>query len=108
MDDAYRFSRSNMVRKYYENSLLFAHDLCPESTMRRNEFLRVQCGDFVVVGLSKGKTNDWWVAQVLSRTGSSLDPRINTLFQVIDVDTGSVKIINADLVIDIVKKNTYK
>ncbi len=73
---------------------------------RRQEFLSVKCGDLVaVVSLSHGKTNDWWVAQVLSRVGNSLDPQINTLFQVIDVDTGNVKTINADLVIGIIKTN---
>ena len=70
-----------------------------------HEFLSVRSGDFVAVKPFQGKKNDWWVAQVLNRVGSSLDHRTNTLFQVINVDTGKVKIINADLVIGIIKTN---
>ena len=75
---------------------------------RRNEFLHVQSGDLVAVDSCHEKANDWWVAQVLSTVGSSSDPRINTLFQVVDIDTGIVKIINADFVIGIIKTNKQK
>ena len=69
---------------------------------RRNEFLSVQCGDIVAVENLQDAFTDWWAGQVLHKVGSSLEPRINTIFQVIDIDTGSVKIINADLVIGII------
>ena len=72
------------------------------------EFLHVQCGDLVAVKLSRVKASDWWAGQVLNRVGSSSDTIINTLFQVVDVDTGKVKFINADLVIGIIKRNNSK
>ncbi len=70
-----------------------------------HEFLYVKSGDLVAVKLSHSKKTDWYVAQVLNPVGSSLDPKVNTLFQVIDVDTGKVTVINADLVIGIIKTN---
>ncbi len=76
-----------------------------ECLSSRNEFLHVQCGDFVAVEFFSGKKLDWWVGRVLSRIGNSQDPLINTLFQVIDVDTGKVKIVNANLVLGILMTN---
>ncbi|KGG16168.1 hypothetical protein EV06_0878 [Prochlorococcus sp. MIT 0602] len=35
--------------------------------------------------------------------GSSIDPTANSLFQVIDIDTGNVKIVNADIVRGIIQ-----
>ena len=81
------------------------HELNDEPFSRRHEFLYAQCGDLVAVKFSHSKTADWWAGHVLNRVGSSLSPGINTLFQVVDVDTGKVKIVNADLVIGIIKRN---
>ena len=61
-------------------------------------FLLAQPGDFVAISPSQGTSVDWWIGQIITRVGSSSDPSINTLFQVVDVDTGSVRIINADCV----------
>ena len=61
-------------------------------------FLDVKCGDFVAISLEQDVSSNWWVGQVISRFGSSIDPSVNTLFQVVDVDTGAVSIINADCV----------
>ena len=80
-------------------------ELRAESFSKGHDFLRVQCGDLVAVEISKKKNTDWWAGHVLSRVGSSLDPGINTLFQIVDVDTGKVKIVNADLVKGIIKTN---
>ncbi len=80
----------------------------PDLFPREYEFLHVQCGDFVAIKSSQDNWGEWWVGQVLNRVGSSLDSRINTIFQVIDVDTGRVKIINADLVVGIIKTNNLK
>ncbi len=64
-------------------------------------FLEVKNGDFVVVALEE-PSNDFWVALVLARIGSSTDPSANTLFQVVNIDTGLISIINADCVKDII------
>ncbi len=62
-------------------------------------FLNAQCGDFVAISSKQQDTpSSWWIGQIISRFGNSVDPTVNTLFQVIDVDTGAVKTINADCV----------
>ena len=62
-------------------------------------FLAIRPGDFVVVKevLSEDleSKSDWWIGQVIYRVGGSVDPSANALFQVIDIDTGRVRIINA-------------
>ena len=73
------------------------------------DFLSVKPGDYVIVEenfseLIKGKTN-WWVAYVLHAVGGARSSSLNTLFQVVNVDTGHIKHINADLVIKILKKS---
>ena len=65
-------------------------------------FLLVKCGDLVVISTSSGSEVDWWVGYIISRVGNSTNPMINTLFQVVDVDTGKVLIVNADLVVGII------
>ncbi len=61
-------------------------------------FLLVRSGDFVAISSSEGDLAGWWIGRVISRVGSSRDPFANTLFQVFDMDTGIVKIVNADRV----------
>ncbi len=60
-------------------------------------FLKVKHGDFVVVALDES-SNDFWIGQILARVGSSVDPSAYTLFQVANIDTGSISMINADCV----------
>ena len=69
------------------------------------KFLLVECGDFVVIAMPHEAAFDWWVGQVLSKVGSSVNPSVNSLFQIIDIDTGIVKTVNADYVQDIIKRN---
>ncbi len=52
----------------------------------------------MVVFATNDDSSDWWIGQVISREGNSIDPSVNTLFQVVDIDTGAVEIINADCV----------
>ncbi|WP_269622698.1 DUF3104 domain-containing protein [Prochlorococcus marinus] len=66
-------------------------------------FLSVRSGDFVAISSSDQAPSNWWVGKVLSRVGNSIDANVNTLFQVIDIDTGVVKIINADFVMGIIQ-----
>lgn len=46
----------------------------------------------------------WWMADVIHVDGGARNPKVPTLFQVADVDTGTVQWINADLVTHIVPR----
>ena len=61
-------------------------------------FLSVECGNFVVISAFPDRKVDWWVGYVIHRVGNSADPMVNTLFQVIDIDTGKVVTVNADVI----------
>ena len=66
-------------------------------------FLSVKVGDCVVIksqphySLSQN-IQDYWIGRVIYCIGGARDPYAWTLFQVINVDNGEVKIINADTV----------
>ena len=62
-------------------------------------FLHVQAGMTVVVTDDDGA---WCMADVLHVEGGARNPKIPTLFQVADVDSGVVTWVNADLVTHIV------
>ena len=70
------------------------------SPFRRQEgklahvFLSVKAGMTVICGSTD--FNDWWMADVIYVDGGARDPKVNSLFQVPDVDTGVVRWINAD------------
>ena len=74
------------------------------------DFLSVKSGDYVVIkaeendnsSLSK-KTNNHWVGQVINCIGGARDPNAWTLFQVMNIDSGEIMIINADTVEMILK-----
>ena len=72
-------------------------------------FLAVKCGDYVVIEeniyIHQEKKSNWWIGQVINKMGSARDPSINSFFQVIDIDTGSIKTINANLVQEILNNN---
>ena len=65
-------------------------------------FLSVNPGDYVLVedDHQKDSTNqiDSWIGIVISVFGSARQPSINSLFQIANIDTGSIKMINADSV----------
>ena len=61
-------------------------------------FLHVRAGMTVIV--EDGK--DWRMADVIWVDGGARNPKVPTLFQVADVDTGTINWINADLVTHIV------
>ena len=75
-------------------------------------FLSVKSGDYVVIkaeendnsSLSK-KTNNHWVGQVINCIGGARDPNAWSLFQVINIDSGEIIIVNADTVEMILKKS---
>ena len=72
-------------------------------------FLAVKAGMFVIVQHRPevGKwheENSWWMAQVIHVDGGARNPKVPTMFQVADVDDGSIKWVNADLISHIVPR----
>jgi len=59
-------------------------------------FLAVQVGDLVAVR----RTPDWWVGQVIHAEGGA-GCNANSLFQIACVDSGVIRTVNADAVLDI-------
>ena len=50
------------------------------------------------------KPESWWMAAVIFVEGGARNPKVPTLFQVADVDSGVVRWVNADLVTHIVPR----
>ena len=72
-------------------------------------FLLVTAGMTVIVRHlpEVGREQDeesWWMADVIHVDGGARNPKVPTLFQVADVDDGTVRSINADLVSQIVPR----
>ena len=63
-------------------------------------FLHVRPGMTVIVDDGK----DWRMADVIWVDGGARNPKVPTLFQVADVDTGVINWVNADLVTHIVPR----
>ena len=67
-------------------------------------FLSVKAGDCVAIKSqrhhhsSSQNIQDYWIGRVIYCIGGARDPSSWTLFQVINIDNGEVKIINADTV----------
>ena len=65
-------------------------------------FLSVRPGDFVIVAkvtqVALHDDGDWWMGQVVFCEGGARDPRVNSLFQIADVDDGCIHWVNADQV----------
>ena len=61
-------------------------------------FLQVKPGMTVIVE----DGSDWRMADVIWADGGARNPKVPTLFQVADVDTGTINWVNADLVTHIV------
>ena len=72
------------------------------STAPAPVFLSVKAGMTVICGSSD--SDDWWMADVLHVDGGARDPKVPTLFQVADVDDGTVRWVCADLVTHIVPR----
>ena len=72
------------------------------SLLRLSSFLHVQPGHFVIVGGNNVEQGDWWMGQIIFCEGSPRQPKLPSLFQVADVDTGVIKWINADEVSDVI------
>ena len=65
-------------------------------------FLSVKPGQYVVVQniapVAQQESKDWWMGQVIYCEGGARDPRVNSLFQIADVDDGEIRWVNADQV----------
>ena len=61
-------------------------------------FLHVRAGMTVIVD----DGSDWRMADVIWGDGGARNPKVPTLLQVADVDTGVINLVNADLVTHIV------
>ena len=62
-------------------------------------FLDFKAGDLVLVdplSTEAGASADWWMGWIIHVDGGARDPRVPTLFQVADCDTGLVRWISAD------------
>ncbi len=76
----------------------------------RPDFLSVKSGDYIAIkseennssSLSKEYESHWF-GQVINCIGGARDPNAWTLFQVINIDSGEITIINADTVEMILK-----
>ena len=66
-------------------------DVVPGATLIvRHDFL---------AGDKQGK--DWWKGQVIHCGGAARDPSMHNLFQIADVDSGVIRLVNVDLVMQI-------
>ena len=74
------------------------------SSSSLNEFLKVRCGELVVVR-SNNSNKSWWMGQVIHVVPSPRSPE-PSLFQISCLDTGIIQVINADMVIG--RINTMK
>ena len=70
-------------------------------------FLIVKTGDWVIVQAQQQNAqqfNDqWWMGQVIFCEGGARDPRVNTMFQVSNVDNGCIRWVNGDEVTHVVR-----
>ena len=62
----------------------------------------VRPGHFVIVGGDHVDQGDWWMGQVLDQEASALNHKAFVLLQVVDVDTGVIRWINAEEVADVI------
>ena len=71
-------------------------------------FLSVRPGDHVLIeeGLEiiKQESNYYWIGQIIHCIGCARDPTIPSLFQIINIDTGMIKIVNGNLIKGILKR----
>ena len=70
-------------------------------------FLNVKPGDYVIIQAEQRVALEpdanWWMGQVVFCEGGARDPRVNTMFQIANVDDGCILWVNADEVTHVVK-----
>ena len=79
----------------------------PLEGTRPPTFLSVKPGDHVIVQatqqVAQAFDDDWWMGQVVFCEGGARDPRVNTMFQVANVDDGCIAWVNGDAVTHVVR-----
>lgn len=69
--------------------------------------MSAKAGDFVVVkeelSFTTNTIGDWWIGQILYSVCGARSSSSNSIFQIVNIDTGLIEVINADLVIGIIK-----
>ena len=79
----------------------------PHEGTRPPTFLSVKPGHHVIVQATQQVAmvydDDWWMGQVVFCEGGARDPRVNTMFQVANVNDGSIKWVNGDAVTHVVQ-----
>ena len=79
----------------------------PLEGMRPPAFLSVRSGDFVIVQaaqqVAQAFDDAWWMGQVIFCEGGARDPRVNTMFQIANVDDGHITWVNGDEVTHVVR-----
>ena len=70
-------------------------------------FLSVKAGDWVIVEgeqkVAQQYNDSWWMGQVVFCEGGARDPRVNTMFQISNVDDGGIHWANGDEVTHVVR-----
>jgi hypothetical protein len=70
-------------------------------------FLNVRTGDYVIIQAEQRvalePNANWWMGQVVFCEGGARDPRVNTMFQIANVDDGCIFWVNADAVTHVVR-----
>ena len=52
-------------------------------------------------------TDEWFMGQVIWCEGGARDPRVNTMFQVANVDNGEITWVNGDAVSHVLPSSSY-
>ncbi len=78
-----------------------------QAAKQRPRFLSARPGMAVIVrhestipGQSIGP-GDWWMGQVLTTGGAARDPSVFNLVQIININSGEISWVNADLIVQI-------
>ena len=79
----------------------------PLEGIRPPTFLSVRAGDWVIVKgeqkVAQEFDDGWWMGQVDFCEGGARDPRVNTMFQIANVDDGHITWVNGDEVTHVVR-----
>ena len=92
---------TELVQTYWLEGMPVDHASAVAAPKTDPVFLHVKLGMTVIVTDTEGA---WRMADVIWVDGGARNPKVPTLFQVADVDTGVINWVNADLVTHIVPR----
>ena len=84
-----------LIQPYWQGGMSVDHASAVAAPKSDPVFLHVKAGMTVIVTDTEGA---WRMADVIWVDGGARNPKVPTLFQVADVDTGIINWVNADLV----------